>query len=145
MFRPEIHFDHLHHRQWIGKDLKDLDKEMNELRVKVRDATNYRWDNSHFFIDSYIAHKTALEVLFSPSSITFWNAVNGCAISGFTEFGKEEAKQVSEWIKNITEGLTQCNECKKWVKEYTHYGFAGAVCEDCYDPNRHLPPDTSGD
>jgi len=145
MLEPQIHFDYMHHDKWVGRNLKELHREMEGLRIRIKKATNYGWDNSQFFIDDMYGHP-ALSVQFSHyGTITFWNARNGCSIETFGKFGKEEAGTVSDWIEKISEGLTQCNECKKWVKEYVHYSFAGAVCKKCYNPKKHLPPDTRGD
>lgn len=144
MFKPEIHFNYTHHYAWIGADLNELYNEMEKLRIAVKKASNYYWDSSIFFINDLCGYP-ALKVLFSESSISFWNARNGCSLGTFDTFGTKESKELDSYIANVSKGLTRCNVCKAWFKDFKSYSFAGAVCKDCYDPERHLPPDTSGD
>lgn len=44
-------------------------------------------------------------------------------------------------------GHMLCNDCNKSfpVADMRSYSFAGIVCQGCYDPAKHLPPDTRGD
>lgn len=164
--RPEIHFDYLEPRQWEGKTFKQLHGEMNELRKKVKDATGYFWDNSHFYINDCFG-RPALTVGFYETNIAFWNARNGASIGSFYErtgkekllaavvgsdifavdavFTEEMAKLIDEWTHKVSEGLTMCNECRGWFGEYRAYSYAGAVCNGCFDPKRHTMPDTMGD
>jgi hypothetical protein len=146
-FQPEIHFDYLEHEKWINKPLSQLYKEMDELRKKVKVASGYTWDNSHFFINS-IYGRPALQVGFYNGSISFWNAETGTSIDSFSEFGREESNKVNEWISHIEKHEIQCNDCGEWVKkseEGQYYSFAGFVCNKCYNPKVHLPPNTKGD
>ena len=145
---PQIHFNTNDVREWEGKAYSQLHKEMDSLRIKVRDASGYRWDNSHFYIDDGFG-KPAIKVLFHDGGISFWNAINGVALATYCGemcvSGLVSAIQY--WIDKIERGLAQCQECKGWVKcEAIHqFDFAGGVCDKCYNPKKHLPPDTRGD
>lgn len=143
---PEIHFGYREHIDWTKKPLKELYVEMEELRKKVRQASGYTWDNSHFFINS-IYGKPALQVLFSEDSLSFWNAETGSSMGSFEQYTNDEAREVSDWISHIEEHEIQCNQCKEWVKNKDghYYSFTGFVCNKCYNPKVHLSPNTRGD
>lgn len=164
--RPEIHFDYLEPRGWVGKTFSELNDEMEKARIAVKDAINYPYDNSHFVIDDCYG-KPALVIGFSCQSIHTWNARNGCSVGSFYEkTGKETIlskllsdnlvvadtivsdemiKLLDGWVSNVSKGLTMCNECNKWVEKYVSYSYAVSVCMSCYNPERHKMPDTRGD
>ncbi len=164
--KPEIHFDYLEPKRWEGKSIRQLYDEMNELRKKVKEAIGYQYDNSHFFINDCYG-RLALIISFYEKGIHFWNAKNGCAMDSFlvpsdknkiltqiigtesviesNEFTSFMSELIYEWTRKIEDGFTQCCDCKKWVKEYISYSYAGVVCKECYNPKVHLPPDTRGD
>jgi hypothetical protein len=146
IMEPQIHFSTSDIRKWEGKATYQLHEEMDSLRVKVRDASGYRWDNSHFFIDDGFG-KPALKVLFYGDGISFWNARNGVALDTFTRltWAADTSEAIREWVDKIEKGLTRCQDCKGWVKHINHFDFAGGVCDKCYNPKIHLPPDTRGD
>ena len=151
MITPKIHFSYLDTRAWVGKTHTELSKEMEALRVRVKEASGYPYDNSHFIIDDISGHP-ALTLLFSNNPdypyLSVWSAINGVCI-GEIGSGKKwtdkDSKTIEDWVWHVNSGLTRCNECSKWVGHINHYSFAGGVCDDCYNPQKHLPPDTSGD
>lgn len=162
--RPEIHFYKYETRDWEGERFDELYRKMDDLRRKVMEQTGYWMSNSHFFIDG-VYGKPCLSVLFSDDSISFWNAKNDISIGSFMDirdvkadmkgavtsssilargrgFTLEMTELICHYCDKIDEGLTMCNVCHKWVKNYKSYSFAGAACLLCYDPNKHLPPDS---
>ena len=155
-FHPELHFSYLHPRQWDGKPMKELAKEINGMEKKMKDAIDYNWANHHIKI-SGLCGKPTISLQFyneethgnSCNSIDLWNAKNGVSMGSLASKDNtwlpEWSDKIVEWPRNIEKGLTMCNSCKKWVKEIKFYSFAGGVCVDCYDPKKHLSPDTRGD
>jgi hypothetical protein len=144
---PQIHFSNTEPSHWTKKSLKELNKEMDALRIEIKNATKYTWDNTHFYIDS-IFGRPALQVGFYEKDISFWNAETGTSMGSFDKFTDEEYAKVRDWIHHIEDREVMCCECEKWVPDKTqghHYSFAGFVCNKCYDPKVHLPPDTRGD
>jgi|SRR5215471_4456911 len=149
---PQIHFNYLEPATWLGRSTKELRLEMEALRRQIKDAVGYQWDSTHFYIDN-IYGRPALQIDFydREEAIPAWNALNGRAIhmpaapEGIIT--KEIVKALSEAQHKVTEGFTQCNVCYEWIsaEAMNPFSFAGAVCDGCYDPKRHLPPDTRGD
>lgn len=148
-FTPLLVTDKYKVRQyWLGKSFTQLWEEADRLRVNVRDAADYRWDNGNFYI-SDIYGKLALQVGIYNGSMSFWNARTSVAIESFEgeTFTEQHCRKIEDWIAHIEQNETQCNDCGKWISndEVKKYSFAGGVCKDCYNPVKHLPPDTRGD
>lgn len=141
---PYVVFDKYQLNRWTSLSMLELHEELEKLRKNVKGATDYHWDNTHFYI-SDIYGKLALQFQTSRSSISFWNARNSRFIRDFTEVTDEVVKTIFDYIYQIEHGKTMCGACQKWVSDYKTFSFAGAVCFDCYDPKVHLPPDTRGD
>ena len=145
-YHPEIHFDYLHHRKWKGVTLVDLYNIHEALRKKVKDASNYQYDNDNFYIDG-LCGKPALEVSFTPDDICFWNAKTGRYIGSVTDTTNTSSKLIDEMICNVSNGMDKCDECGTWQpsNEMKSFSYAGVVCKNCYNPKKHLQPDTRGD
>lgn len=144
-FTPQIHFSYMAPWDWKRKgfswlQIKDM---LNEMRKAQKQALNYVWDNEHFYLDDLFGHPAIKFSIYSDGSgIGLWNARTNSNIGSFKSFPDD----IEVWLtRYIPEGYNKCNDCGKWVKEWKHYSFAGAVCLSCYDPTRHLPPDTRGD
>jgi len=145
-FEPQIHFDYLHHRKWRGITLVDLHNIHEALRENVKEASNYFYDNSHFYIDD-LCGKPALTVLFELTCITFWNAKTGRCIGSIMDTTDTSLKIIDEMISKVSDGMDKCHECGTWQpsNEMESYSYAGVVCKKCYNPKKHLQPDTRGD
>ncbi|MDH7506171.1 MAG: hypothetical protein QHH15_00445 [Candidatus Thermoplasmatota archaeon] len=144
---PYIFFDYLEPSRWINIPIKEIVKVAEKLRKQVKDGMDYFWDNQHFIITD-IYGKPALTVGFFEEDISFWNAVTGDGLySCYGEvFTEENYNFIQEAIENISKrDRRYCSSCGKWVNTGFNYSFAGFVCEDCYDPDVHQAPDTSGD
>jgi hypothetical protein len=128
--------------------MAELEAESEKIRIKVKEATGYAWDNSHFMIDDSYGYP-ALSIMFGGNSISVWNAKNRRSIGRLAgdEFTKEHARTLEGWADKVQELLTRCNECKQWVKEgeWKAYSYAGAVCLSCYDSEKHQWPSTMHD
>ena len=67
---------------------------------------------------------------------------------GSVTITKDNLDWVKETLKEydsmLRDDRRRCNVCSKWfpAKDMHMYSFAGIVCETCYDPKKHLPPDT---
>jgi len=147
--RPELHFDYLHARNhWNNKRVRNIIRDVLKTEKKMKDAINYKWANSHIFIDALSGKPAIIVGMYNNSeTITFWNARNGIVIDSFT--GKiwlpEWSNKIYEWTSQIDSGKTKCNDCGEWVNHINHYDFAGGVCDKCYNPKVHRAPDTRGD
>jgi hypothetical protein len=145
-FTPEISFNYLAHRDWENKTILEIYKASENIRKAIKEATNYFWDNSHFYIRD-ISGIEVLQIGFYKDCISFWNAKTGDGILSINNktVTHKDIKTIDELIENIHENKRLCLECGKWVSEGKRYSFAGFVCQDCYNPETHLPPDTRGD
>lgn len=121
---------------------EELYEAMEQLRKSVKEATDYPWDNSHFKVKNSYGRVT-LSVSFTPNQISIWNAQNGRTLGQITDLSEENIRDVEDWVRKVSDGLTRCNECEEWVEEYHTFSFAGAVCNDCYNPDKHKPPRTA--
>lgn len=144
MYKPAIHLDYRHHLDWKDRPIQHIWEELIDLRRKISEVIRHRWGDPHFYIENIhgvpVLSFIALEEFFS-----FWLVRNGRAIGDISLFDDRNIRMLSDWIKKASAGLTRCNECGEWAKESICYSFAGAVCPKCYNPEKHLPPDTRGD
>lgn len=137
-------------REWEGKKINQICLDMEKIRLKLKEAVNYTWDNSHFYITD-IYGKLSITLLFSPDyGINAWSYNTGAKIITQWNYNrkwtKKDTKELQDIVHHLEEGETQCQVCKNWFKtgDWKHYSFAGAVCNKDFDPRIHLPPDTSG-
>jgi len=139
---PHIQLTTHDFRIFRGKTSMEIYLILEEVRIKVKKATNYGFDNTHFFYQD-------LNIGVSPSGFTAYSRKTGTFIDRlwFEErlFEQQDVDLLSDWAHQVSMGQTYCRECQNWVLEFEPYSFAGAVCLKCYDPIKHLPPDTRGD
>ena len=135
---PAVHYTV---RDLRGKPLKDLYEEVEQNRISVKEALGYRWDNNNNYVtDIYSRPTLKFSVHYDGSGISFWDA-SGCAsIGNFSEVPED----LEDIARRVGDGKLRCNSCGAWhpKDEMKRYSFAGVVCQGCYDPKRHLPPDT---
>ncbi len=89
--------------------------------------------------------KPQLQFVVGTESLTLYA---GPSISLITFVDWLEFKvKLPTFIANIKAGKWYCGQCNKFKsqKRFKHFSFAGIVCDKCYDPNFHRPPDTRGD
>ena len=150
---PYIALSYLEHKHWKGHSFKEVAKTLNQMEEQIKDSVSYPWGNSHIYIQNIYGELT-LKVMFSKTFFTkncynifFWNAKTGDALPGFygEYFTQKHIEKINNLIKGVTEDKRLCNNCEKWVTEGKSYGFVGFVCNECFDPEIHLNPDTSGD
>jgi len=146
-FHPEIHFSYMMFMEveQHKMNLQELYERCEWLREKAK-ATGYTWDNSHFFIDDLCGRPTlkfCIYPVFDNYLISFYNARNNCTVKSFDRVPTQT--EIREMLDKIWDDLNLCNKCGEWHKDGKNYSFAGWVCNDCYDENVHLPPDTRGD
>jgi hypothetical protein len=148
-YTPVIEFDKMYFRHgFVGKTFKEIHEDMEARRKSVKKALDYMWDNSHFRVrDSY--GKPALQIAFYDDDMSFWNFQTGDSLGVFRNkenvFTREMADEIENMVEFVESGKRKCCDCGKWVKSGETYSFAGFVCEECFDPDRHQAPDTSGD
>jgi phage/plasmid-associated DNA primase len=159
METPYIVFDRYDVNDWVGKTYKYLNKEMDDLRKRVKMSTAYTWDNSHFYI-AIQKGILGLQVSFFEHSIDFWNAKTGTCIHYKPKnehFVTEDLVElVNKWLNHIEKNDVQCTICGQWLPYQVNpnydscmrkYSYAGMCCDKCFHEVLHskLPEiDTSG-
>lgn len=145
---PVIHFDRNATDTWLGKSFVELYEETEALRKAVKKATNFYWDNTHFYITN-IFGKPAIQIQFWQNNISLWNNFNGCGLKTIISktgiITSDMINYLNEAVSKVTEGFTQCGKCDEWVNEHKKHSYAGAVCLGCFDPKVHKGPDTRGE
>ncbi len=140
---PELHFDYMAPRTWKrdGLTLGQIAAELDRLRRAAKSAVDYQWDNTHFVIDSLYG-RPAVHFTVDPSCVSLWEANHGRYLGTFPDFPADLEVWINRHIAENSEVL--CGECGKWVhrNKWIAFSFAGAVCQACYDPKKHLPPDS---
>lgn len=143
-FEPQIHFSYSTVVKWRKNkiSLANLSKALEELRIRVKEASGYTWDNGHFFIDD-VCGMPAIEFAVTADSFSMWEANHNTSIGDFTSIPNDLSVMVNE---HIAAGAVRCSECGGWFGEgkWVSYSFAGAVCNKDYDPAKHKGPDSSG-
>lgn len=144
-FYPAIHYNYTFLSSLAGKDGEEIAKQMEKVRGKAGKAVDYPWGNSHDYICD-ITGTPILTVHVSRDSLHLW-AVRGHHSIGEFSIAKMTKKLAEEIMDKVADDKFLCPGCGKWIdvaKKKT-YSFAGAVCPKCYNPKKHLPPDTRGD
>lgn len=135
--------------EWEGRNVRDIAVEVNGMEREMKKAVGYTWANHHIRIAGFNG-KPALTIQFydrnptSENTVDFWNAQTGTSMPSFS--GKvwlpEWTETIKEWCAKISRGLTRCSDCGEWFTGFKQFDFAGAVCEECYNPKIHRPPDS---
>jgi hypothetical protein len=147
MLAPYIHLsaNFLTHND---SELRELNaagvaKAINGLQTLVKKACTYFWDNDKVIVEDSIG-RSALKVTFSDDgSIKFWSARTQTIIGHINaetiDAKREECgKTIKDWAEKSADGMVRCYECGRWVNIYQENSEAGAVCNDCFNPKKHL-------
>jgi hypothetical protein len=135
-------------RMWEGKTLSQLHEEHEHIAKEAKKAVGYPFDNTHYMLTGY-SHEPLITVLFGTNGMSFWAYKSGRALSLSPE-GKwthKDTEELRQSLEHVQCGYLQCGGCNGWWKaeRMKEYSFAGSVCPECYDPAKHLPPNTRGD
>lgn len=89
--------------------------------------------------------KVQLQFACWEQAVTLY-ASSSISLKSFSDWTLFKA-QLPTFIQKVSEGKWYCDSCGKWKSKgrFKHYSFAGIVCEKCYNPTFHTPPDTRGD
>jgi hypothetical protein len=142
---PILMFSQLDFEEWV-KQKKDpfvLQKELECLRKAVKKATGYQWDNNHFLIEDDYRGPQMIWSMYD-GEVHLWSFPFERSL-GYHKLDSTFMPFLKEALSQLRQGKMLCSDCRKWVKEYVSFSYAGAVCKRCYDPKKHLPPDTRGD
>ena len=124
---------------------------LEEIRKEIKHAACYFWDDLHLYLtDEY--GRPAMKALISKTTISIWDVKHSISLGDFHSIAEYEAffiqnrtyKGGPSGIEKLQNGLLPCNMCRQWIefKDGHRYSYAGFVCKTCYDPKKHLPPDT---
>lgn len=143
---PVLEIDYMEPKRWVGRTLVSIRDELEVLRVKAKSAVNYMWDNSHYRITD-IYGQSSISFLVAVKDFYMWSVSNKQWLPPFVGniFTSEAYSHITKFLDGLHEHKAYCLGCKTFVDEYKSYDFSGAVCLKCYDPKKHLPPDTRGD
>jgi len=134
-------------RNFVGETFEDIYHQARDLHKALKQATGYTWDNQHWFIENMYG-EVSLSLSLHNSSASLYDTSGAKFVDtlcGGGIFTEAHLEQIKEALYEMANGRTKCNSCKKWANDYKKYSFAGSVCNDCYDPNKHKGPDTRGD
>jgi hypothetical protein len=151
MIIPILSYGHTHFKL----DCRDMNlvaivAEAENLRKKVMEATNYSREN---FVLEDSNGRPALTLLWSSEkdgTLSCWSVRTGLYIGAFKPEAWDEDNRdkllntLDEWCDKANQGMARCSECGQWVNAYKKYSYTGSVCLKCYNPKKHLPPDSSG-
>jgi hypothetical protein len=159
MITPYVIFDRYDVNDWVGKTYEYLEKEMDEIRKRVKMSTNYWTDNSHFYI-AIQEGKLGLRVGFFREGLDFWNVKTGTTIEYKCKnkyiVTEDLVKLVNSWLIHIEQDDVQCTLCGQWFPYQVnpnydscmrYYSYTGMCCSKCFHDVLHdqLPEiDTSG-
>jgi hypothetical protein len=78
-----------------------------------------------------------------PDSFHMWNYRTGATFGDYTDV----PDNLVEIADRVYRDQHFCPTCNNWFPKsfMRSYSFAGTVCQNCFDPKKHLPPDTRGD
>lgn len=138
-----LHFNQYELPSWRGK-LNALELYIDKVSVPIVKATGQIASKCHTVLDN-TSGQAALKLLVMRGEITFWNVNSGATIATFKDI--PSSKEITEMLDNVDAGKDKCDMCGHWfqTKDMKSFSFAGIVCKKCYNPRKHLPPDTRGD
>lgn len=141
---PVVYIDRYNAEKFAGTDGETTSRLVEASENAMKRAVGYTWGNTHVYITN-TAGRPVLQVQWSGDYITFWFVATGVSVGGFEQSKMTKAQMIE--LIDKAETHTRCQSCEKFVPhdKVKHYSFAGGVCPKCYDPKKHLPPDTSGD
>lgn len=136
-----------------GFTLVDVAAYLDGLCQSVRDGTPWEnWGNPILHVQSGCG-RSILSISVDVYAINVWDETGTLKIGVFKSVEdyaayfrfRPDGKKTR--LDMIEDGWYPCQECGEMVKreDGSHFSFAGFVCQKCYDPKRHLPPDTRGD
>ena len=152
MITPTIYFSYNHFREpeWNGLTAKQVAEKATAIRLAVKAATDYSWDNTHFVLEDS-SGLPALKLQWDDDgNLSCWSARTNCTVGDIsaTAWNNDTTaaiKVLGEWADNAVKGMARCTDCGRWVNAFKRYGYTGSACLECYDPKKHKQPDTSGD
>lgn len=148
---PAVHFSYMQFMpfgEW-GCGLAKVSEQLEALRKSLKDACGYRYDNDHFYLEDMYG-RPLIRFNVTPDSAVFYDVTGTIFLFSFTKERWEKTpvacyERIQDALDALGEGKKLCYECGSWVEEGKQFGFTGFVCNDCYDPLKHRPPDMKGD
>lgn len=140
-----------------NQTLENLYSTLREKRIAIKEAFGYPFDNEYFFLSDITGN---IYARFSISKIEKSKAFPGPRysytlslydLSGQHHIGYFARTPSSTDLDTIADHIAKhrlrCDQCHEWrlAKNLLTYSFAGTICKKCYNPKKHLPPDTRGD
>lgn len=129
--------------------LEEMSLFLEEKRLALKRAVDYRWDNDNFYLCD-ARGVPRLSFIVSEGALHMWDVTGTQSVYNFpkSEWDSNRlgcSRLIDEALTNTEKGLSRCQECGKWVASGKKFAFAGYVCDSCFNPAVHLPPDTRGD
>ena len=139
-FEPAVVFTEGSLHQWVssGVSFRELDDAAKQLSRTISQTT----PQGHP-IRFYVARHAIplLTLLFDREGISIWD-IRGRSLGSLHSLTKASLAELGEMLDNVLKGRSKCNDCGTWVSEGKTHSYAGFVCNNCYDPAKHLPPNT---
>ena len=131
---------------YLGKPLEVLEKDILENEKRIRTAIVYPWGNTH--ITYSWQGVPVLSLGFDGGAICIWKIGGNQSICdrSVETLTQEDIDFLETTARNVYEGNLYCDICEKWYaeEETRSYSYAGVVCKNCFDAEKHRPPDSSG-
>lgn len=143
---PIVSLNYLDFLRHADHPVADLVKEMERIRVAVKKATGYYWDNAHWRVSDIYGREYSFQVYNRPNGcgvITLWDYTGHNAICEFAltadkaqryEAFKTALKAAERW----SNGEYQCAGCNQWFKKpCAGTIYAGQYCPTCADTDTY--------
>jgi hypothetical protein len=134
-------------RSFVGKTFKEIRKELDATHKKLKEATGYTWDNQNWYIEDMFG-QIQLSLYISKANGTLYDRAGTQHVDSLCHsdtFNETHLEIIKEALYGMANGDKKCNDCGKWTKETRDYGFAGVVCNSCFNPHKHKTANTAGD
>lgn len=134
-FTPVVVFNYSQLKEFF-ENMDSLKEDLETLRISMRDATKYPWDNNHFRFSNIYGDEFAFYVG-DDNYFVFWNANGGTQLGALEITNpRQDLNYVLEITQHYSCGEKKCSDCGKWVSIHEadrHRYFASTFCLDCWE------------
>lgn len=138
-FSPMVMFDYITFENLLIGDLHQLEIELDNLRIYVKNSLKFRWDND--IVAATNIYGIPFKFSIHGTHLSIWDATGGTIIFS-AELDSDPIKrktQIASATKDTelyTAGKIHCSDCGE-IQEYHEIGrnryFAGLFCNKCWE------------
>lgn len=145
---PSFSVNYMEFENWIVNDTDGFIEKLEELRIALKKASGYKWDNSiqrlsNIFGDEFKFHLYKKNSYVSKEyyyNLVIWDYTGNTSIGEFNFFPTDNKKEIVNRAIKLTEGFSSgyvvCSGCgSKQIYENIKRNkyFAGIYCQHCWD------------